>query len=74
MNITVKKVIKKLESDHEWSNLLKKNETSWFIEELIKDTLSVVDDILLSEKGISIKKKKTKNNGGGYIGEALNSI
>jgi hypothetical protein len=54
MNITVTKVKKILEKDYGWSNL-NAMELNWIVDELIRDTLKVVDDKLKS-KNIYIKK------------------
>jgi len=59
MNITVKKVIRKLEAEYGWVDMAASNDKILFIEDLIKDTISVINDTLLEQKGISIKKKKS---------------
>ena len=56
MNITASKVKKKLESNYGWLNMSYK-ENEFMINELIKDTISVINDILQKEKGITIKNK-----------------
>jgi len=55
MNITVSKIKRILEKDYGWANL---NETSHktMIDELIKDTLKIINKQLKLHKGISIKK------------------
>jgi uncharacterized protein YktB (UPF0637 family) len=55
MKITVTKIKKKLVEDYGWSNMNIK-ENQWFIDELIKDTLKIIDNELKTHKGISIKK------------------
>ncbi len=55
MKITVTKVIRELEKKHGWGNL-KTAEKRWFINELIKDTIDVINDELIKHKKISIKK------------------
>jgi hypothetical protein len=57
MNITVTKVLKELEKNYGWENMNIKNDQEWFVKELIKDTLKVVDTELIKHKNISIKKK-----------------
>ncbi len=56
MNITVTKVLRELEKTYGWENMNIKNEQEWFVKELIKDTLNVVDTELIKHKNISIKK------------------
>jgi hypothetical protein len=55
MKITVTKVIRELEKKHGWGNL-KIEDKKWFINELIKDTIDVINDELVKHKNISIKK------------------
>jgi hypothetical protein len=59
MKITLNKVKRKLEKEHGWDNLfLTKDDPQsmvWFTDNLIKDTLKIVDEILKEQKGISIK-------------------
>jgi hypothetical protein len=50
MNITLAKVIRTLEKDYGWSN---KN----IDDNLIKDTLKIIDNELRTHKGIAIKKR-----------------
>jgi hypothetical protein len=50
MNITLAKVIRTLETDYGWSN---KN----IDDNLIKDTLKIIDNELRTHKGIAIKKR-----------------
>lgn len=56
MNITVSKVKKLLAEEYGWSNMNIK-ENNFLIDELIKDTLKIVNKELKFHKGISIKKK-----------------
>lgn len=55
MKITKTKIKKELEKNYGWRDLTKKDDNLNMIDELISDTLKVVDDILMREKGISIK-------------------
>jgi hypothetical protein len=57
MNITVTKVLRELEKNYGWENMNIKNDQEWFVKELIKDTLKIVDEQLIRHKNISIKKK-----------------
>jgi hypothetical protein len=50
MNITLAKVIRTLEKDYGWSNTNIDNN-------LIKDTLKIIDNELRTHKGIAIKKR-----------------
>ncbi len=54
MNITVNKVKKLLERDYDWKHLMA--HTPPMVDDLLRDTLKVIDDILKVQKGISIKK------------------
>ena len=56
MKITVSKVLRELKNKHGWENMNIKGENSWFVENLIKDTIDVINDELLKHKNISIKK------------------
>lgn len=56
MNITVSKVKKLLTEEYGWSNMNIK-ENKWLLDELIKDTLKIVNKELKYHKGISIIKK-----------------
>ena len=58
MNITVTKVLRELEKNYGWENMNIKNDQEWFVKELIKDTLKVVDTELIKHKNISINNKK----------------
>lgn len=58
MNITVKKIIKELEKNYGWIDILQNDDKDWFIKEIIKDTLKVVDEKLIKHKNISIKKNE----------------
>lgn len=58
MNITVTKVLRELEKSYGWENMNIKNDQEWFVKELIKDTLKVVDEQLRTHKNISINNKK----------------
>ena len=54
MKITAKKIKSELEKNYGWHNMnLTENQT--LIDEVIKDTLKVVNEILIKQKGISIK-------------------
>jgi len=55
MKITAKKIKRELEKNYGWMNLDDKDGYYALINELIKDTLKVVDKILKEQKGISIK-------------------
>ena len=55
MKITATKIKRELEKNHGWMNLDDKDGNYALINELIKDTLKVVDKILMEQKGISIK-------------------
>ena len=57
MNITVTKVLRELEKNYGWENMTIKNDQEWFVKELIKDTLKIVDEQLIRHKNISIKNK-----------------
>lgn len=59
MKITVTKIKRTLEKDYGWENLLStcNEHTLYLIDELIKDTLKVVNKELISQKGISINGK-----------------
>jgi hypothetical protein len=54
MKITATKIKRELEKNYGWSNM-SIEENKFLINELIKDTLKVVDKILMEQKGISIK-------------------
>jgi hypothetical protein len=56
MKITVSKVLRELKKKHGWDNMNIKNDNSWFVKYLIKDTIDVINDELLKHKNISIKK------------------
>jgi len=56
MNITLAKVKRTLEKDYGWSNMNNENQ-KFLIDELIKDTLKIIDNELRTHKGISIKKR-----------------
>ena len=58
MNITATKVKRKLEKDYGWD--LNDRDKRWFIDELLKDTIKIIDGELITHKGISIKNTKTK--------------
>jgi hypothetical protein len=60
MNITVEKIKRTLEKDYGWSNLMQKD-NEWFLNEIIKDTLDIINNELIRHKGISIKNTKPKN-------------
>jgi hypothetical protein len=55
MKITATKIKRELEKNHGWRDLDDKDDHYALINELIKDTLKVVDKILMEQKGISIK-------------------
>jgi hypothetical protein len=54
MKITAKKIKRELEKNYGWSNM-NVEENSFMINELIKDTLKIINDLLVMHKGISIK-------------------
>ena len=56
MNITLAKVKRTLEKDYGWSNMNIESQ-KFLIDELIKDTLKIIDNELRIHKGISIKKR-----------------
>lgn len=56
MNITVAKIKRTLVKDYGWDNMNVESQ-KWFIDELIKDTLKIIDSELKFHKGISIKKR-----------------
>lgn len=56
MKITLSKVKRELKNKHGWENLDIKDDKQWFIDSLIKDTISVINDELIKYKNISIKK------------------
>jgi hypothetical protein len=56
MKITVTKILRELEKNYGWENMNIGNDNDWFIKELIKDTLQIVDEQLIRHKNISIKK------------------
>jgi hypothetical protein len=56
MNITVNKIKRELQKKYGWENL-DCEDKKWFVDELIKDTLLIVDELLITHKNISIKKK-----------------
>ena len=59
MKITVSKIIKELEKKYGWADLSTKSEPhAWFVKELIKDTLKIVDEELRTHKGVSITNSK----------------
>jgi len=60
MNITVEKIKRTLEKDYGWSNLMQKD-NEWFLNEIIKDTLDIINNELIRHKGISIKNTKQKH-------------
>lgn len=55
MKITATKIKRELEKNYGWRDLDDKDENYTLINELIKDTLKVVDKILIKQKDISIK-------------------
>ena len=57
MNITVTKVKRELKEKYNWK-YLGSEQMEIFVNELIKDTLKVVDEQLIRQKNISILKKK----------------
>ena len=57
MKITVTKIKRELVKNYGWENLDNDSGDSPFLfNELIKDTLKIVDEVLKSNKGISILK------------------
>lgn len=58
MNITVNKIKKELELNYGWSNMeINSDANCNMCNELIKDTLKIINKILIEHKGISIKNK-----------------
>jgi hypothetical protein len=55
MNITVAKVKRILIRDYGWENFTIDSQR-WFIEQIIRDTIKVVNNELKIQKGVSIKK------------------
>jgi len=55
MKITVEKVIRELEKNHGWRNLIC-NDEEWFVKELLKDVIKVINNELIKHKDITIKK------------------
>ena len=55
MKITVKNIKKILEKEYGWRNLNLEGGRKEFSDELIKDTLKIIDDKLKYHKNISIK-------------------
>ena len=53
MKITKAKIKKELEKNYGWGNL--EHDDHWFVNELIKDVLTIIDAELKAHKGISIK-------------------
>ena len=57
MKITVTKIKRELAKNYGWENLdVDSVNTTFLFNELIKDTLKIVDEVLKSNKGISILK------------------
>ena len=54
MKITAEHIKTTLEKDYGWSDL--KNNHTPMIDELLKDTISIINEILIVRKNISIKK------------------
>lgn len=55
MKITVANIKKILEKEYGWRNLNSEGDRKQFSDELIKDTLKIIDDKLKYHKNISIK-------------------
>ncbi len=55
MKITVTKIKRELKKTHGWDNLDNESQ-KWFVDALIKDTVSIIDEQLRIHKNISIKK------------------
>lgn len=55
MKITKTKIKRELEKNYGWRDLTKKDSNFKMIDELISDTLKVVNDILIAQEGVSIK-------------------
>lgn len=56
MNITLSKVKKTLEKDYGWNNMNAESH-KFLVDELIKDTIKIIDNELIRHKGIYIKKR-----------------
>jgi len=56
MKITVKKIKRELKKQYGWENL-DCEDHKWFVDGLIKDTISAINYELLKHKNISIKDK-----------------
>ena len=54
MNITVAKIKRELSENHGWDKIESFDDP--LTSELISDVLKVINDILITQKGISIKK------------------
>lgn len=56
MKITATKIKRELLKNHGWDNVILESVSNRFlVNEVIKHTLKIVDEILIREKGISIK-------------------
>lgn len=56
MKITATKIKRELELNYGWENMVHNSDANAFmVNELIKDTLKIIDKILMEQKGISIK-------------------
>lgn len=55
MKITITKIKRELQKEYGWENL-DCEDKKWFVDELIKDTLSIVNELLKKHKDISINK------------------
>ena len=69
MKITVTKIKKKLVEDYGWHNMNMK-EHNWLVDELIKDTLKIIDNELKTHKGISIKNQNYEKSIVCKVGQA----
>ncbi len=58
MNITVSRVKKDLENDYGWDNL-DCEDKKWFVDELINDVLSIVNDKMITYKNTPIIQRRT---------------
>ena len=56
MNITVSKILKELENNYGWTKGNDEEEER-MVRELISDTIKIINEITIREKGISIKNK-----------------
>ena len=63
MNITVTKIKRELKKNHGWDNL-DNEEQKWFVDGLIKDTLAIVDEQLITHEYDTVLSEKLLLNYG----------